>query len=87
MYIDQAKKAFKQVNEIVGRNNGNGTIFYINPDPTGNDASSLVRAQLVILRKDIQKAIPAQTGVSKYHLQDIENRITMILEGKDGENK
>jgi hypothetical protein len=87
MYIDQAKKAFKQVNEIVGRNNGNGTIFYINPDPTANDASSLVRAQLVTLRGDIRKAIPAQTGVSKYHLQDIENRITMILEGKDGENK
>lgn len=87
MYIDQAKKAFKQVNEIVGRNNGNGTIFYINPDPTGNDASSLMRAQLVTLRSDIRKAIPVQTGVSKYHLQDIENRITMILEGKEMENK
>ena len=86
-YIDQARKAFKQVNEIVGRNNGNGTIFYINPDPTGNDASSLMRAQLVTLRGDIRKAIPVQTGVSKYHLQDIENRITMILEGKDGETK
>jgi hypothetical protein len=87
MYIDQAKKAFKQVNEIVGRNNGNGTIFYINPDPTSNDASSLMRAQLVTLRSDIRRAIPVQTGVSKYHLQDIENRITMILEGKEVENK
>ncbi|MBV7529651.1 zinc-dependent metalloprotease [Chitinophaga sp. sic0106] len=87
MYVDQSKKAFKQVNEIVGRNNGNGTIFYINPDPTGNDASSLVRAQLVALRGDIRKAIPLQSGISKYHLQDMESRITVILSGKEQETK
>ncbi|RFS19224.1 DUF5117 domain-containing protein [Chitinophaga silvatica] len=87
MYIDLSKRAFKQVNEIVGRNNGNGTIFYINPDPTGNDASTLMRAQLVALRTDIRNAIPQQTGISKYHLQDMENRITTILSGKEAESK
>lgn len=83
VYIDNSFKAFKAVNEIVGRNNGNGTIYYINPDPTGTDVSSIIRAHLVALRGDIRKAIPLQTGVSKYHLQDMENRITVVLEGKD----
>jgi len=87
LYIDQAKKAFKQVNEIVARNNGNGTIFYLNPDPTGNDASTLVRAQLAMLRSDIRRAIPMQAGISKYHLQDMESRITWILEGKEFDSK
>ncbi|SHM80673.1 protein of unknown function [Chitinophaga jiangningensis] len=87
LYVEQSKKAFKQVNEIVMRNNGNGTQIYVNPDPTGNDASTLVRAQLVTLRGDIRKAIPLQSGISKYHLQDMESRITMILSGKEQETK
>jgi len=87
MYIDYSFKSFKAVNEIVGRNNGNGTIFYVNPDPTGNDVSSMMRAHLVALRNDIRKAIPLQAGISKYHLQDIENRITQALEGKDSNTK
>lgn len=82
-YVDNSFKAFKAVNEIVGRNNGNGTIYYINPDPTGTDVSSIMRAHLTGLRNDIRKAIAAQTGVSKYHLQDMEQRITIVLEGKD----
>ncbi|RAJ08624.1 uncharacterized protein DUF5118 [Chitinophaga skermanii] len=85
MYLEQAKKAFKQVSEITGGNYGNGTILYVNPDPTGNDASTLVRAQLVSLRGDIRRAIPVQSGISKYHLQDMEVRITNILEGNDKE--
>lgn len=83
IYIENSFKAFKAVNEIVGRNNGNGTIFYINPDPTGNDVSSITRAHLTGLRNDIRKAIPSQTGISKYHLQDMENRISDVLEGKN----
>lgn len=83
LYIDNAFKAFKPVNEIVGRNNGNGTIFYINPDPTANDVSSIMRAHLVSLRSDIRKAATSQTGLSKYHLQDMEQRISRELEGKD----
>lgn len=83
VYVENSFKAFKAVNEIVGRNNGNGTIYYINPDPTGNDVSSIMRAHLTALRNDIHKAIPLQTGVSKYHLQDMEVRIDNELKGKD----
>ncbi|WP_295116544.1 zinc-dependent metalloprotease [uncultured Chitinophaga sp.] len=83
IYIDNSLKAFRATNEIVGRNNGNGTIFYINPDPTGNDVSSIMRAHLTALRADIRKAILVQNGVSKYHLQDMEVRINRILEGKE----
>lgn len=83
VYIENSFKAFKSVNEIVGRNNGNGTIYYINPDPTGNDVSSITRVHLTGLRNDIRKAISSQTGISKYHLQDMENRISDVLEGKN----
>lgn len=82
-YVQNSFNAFKAVNEIVGRNNGNGTIYYINPDPTGNDVSSIMRAHLIALRTDIRKAIPAQTGISKYHLQDMEKRISVVLDGKE----
>lgn len=82
-YVENSFKAFKAVNEIVGRNYGNGTIYYINPDPTGTDVSSIIRAHLTGLRNDIRKAIVTQTGVSKYHLQDMDKRITTVLEGKD----
>ncbi|QEH42487.1 zinc-dependent metalloprotease [Chitinophaga sp. XS-30] len=82
-YLDNAFKAFAAVNEIVGRNLGNGTIFYINPDPTGNDVSSIMRAHLTELRRDIRKAVSAQKGVSRYHLQDMEQRIGQVLEGKE----
>lgn len=81
-YIENAFHAFRATNEIVGRNNGNGIIYYINPDPTVNDVSSLMRAHLTSLRADIRKAIPLQSGISKAHLQDMDNRITMVLEGK-----
>ncbi|UYQ91172.1 zinc-dependent metalloprotease [Chitinophaga horti] len=82
MYVENAFKSFVATNEIVGRNNGNGTIFYVNPDPTANDVSSIMRVHLGALRQDVLRAIPLQSGVSKYHLQDIANRIEQALEGK-----
>jgi hypothetical protein len=82
LYVDVSFNAFRAVNEIVGRNNGNGTQFYINPDPTKNDVSSVVRAHLNELRNDIKKAIPFQRGLSKSHLEDIVARIDRIF--KDG---
>lgn len=51
-------------------------------DPTGSDVSSIARAQLVDLVKDIRMAIPAATGMSKYHLQDLQVRINDVLKGK-----
>lgn len=83
MYLENAFKAFVKMNEIVGRNNGNGTIYYVNPDPTGNDVSSIMRDHLTKLKDDIHKAIPVQTGISKYHLQDMEHRIDTTLRRKD----
>lgn len=85
VYIDNATHAFRATNEIVGRNNGNGAIYYVNPDPTGNDVSSIMRAHLAALRTDMIKAIPLQTGISKYHLQDMAQRIDTILNKKGRE--
>ncbi|WP_442590515.1 zinc-dependent metalloprotease [Pedobacter sp. AW31-3R] len=51
-------------------------------DPTASDVSSISRAQLNVLAKDIRAAIPAATGMSKYHLQDLQVRINDILKGK-----
>ncbi|PUZ20916.1 protein of unknown function [Chitinophaga costaii] len=82
LYVENSSKAFKAVNELVGRNNGNGTIYYINPDPTGNDVSSIMRAHLSDLKTDIHKSIPLQAGLSKLHLQDMEHRIDTLLKGK-----
>lgn len=51
-------------------------------DPTGSDVSSISRAHLTTLAKDIRAAIPAATGMSKYHLQDLLVRINSALDPK-----
>lgn len=51
-------------------------------DPTSNDVSSISRAHLINLAKDIRSAIPAATGMSKYHLQDLAVRINNALNPK-----
>lgn len=48
-------------------------------DPTLYDISSIARAELVSLKSAITKAIPASSGMSKYHLQDILVRINGYL--------
>ncbi|SMC98556.1 zinc-dependent metalloprotease [Pedobacter africanus] len=51
-------------------------------DPTSSDVSSVSRAHLSILAKDIRTAIPAATGMSKFHLQDLLVRINTALNPK-----
>ncbi len=51
-------------------------------DPTESDISSIGRAQLTTLAKEIRTAIPAATGMSKYHLQDLLVRINAALDPK-----
>jgi hypothetical protein len=51
-------------------------------DPTTTDVSSISRAHLIALGKDIRAAIPAATGMSKYHLQDLSVRINNALNPK-----
>jgi len=65
MYIDDAFTAFRSVNEIVGRNSGNGIQFYINLIRQKADVAGLMRAHLLSLRKDITNAIPSQKGLAK----------------------
>ncbi|MCD0488719.1 zinc-dependent metalloprotease [Pedobacter sp. MC2016-14] len=79
-YITNTINSFKATGEIVGKNSGNGVIYYINPDPTRNDVSSLVRAHLISLKEDIRKAIPSQKGMSLYHLEDAVKRIDDVLD-------
>lgn len=48
-----------------------------------SDIRSLARAELNILKKNIRNAIPRTSDrMSKYHLQDAEERINMILDPK-----
>lgn len=78
-YVDLTFNAFRAVGEIVGRNTGNGTQIYVNPDPTRNDVQGLMRAHLRSLRSDIIKAIPLQKGLAKDHLEDLVARIDKTL--------
>lgn len=75
MYVNQAFRSFLQTNELVGRNDGNGTIFYVNPDPTSGDAMSYMRTHLIALNKDIKKAAGRKKGLAKAHLEDLSLRI------------
>jgi len=75
MYINQAFRNFVMTTEIVGTNNGNGTIYYLNPESTFSDASSLMRQHLLDLNKDIKKATGRKKGLAKAHLQDLSLRI------------
>jgi hypothetical protein len=55
----------------------------LNTLQTGNsDASSLTRAHLLSLKSDIKKAIRSQKGLSKYHLQDMFQRLENALKDK-----
>lgn len=81
-YLLNALKAFIATGEIVMTSQGSGLLIYVNPDPTRFDASSMMRAHLVSLRDDIQKAIPSQEGIAKYHLEDMVQRINDGLTAK-----
>jgi hypothetical protein len=48
-------------------------------EATNSDASSLMRAHLLSLQNDIKKAIRSQKGLSKYHLQDMYQKIENVL--------
>ncbi|RBQ07896.1 zinc-dependent metalloprotease [Pedobacter miscanthi] len=82
-YILNALKAFVATTEIVVTAQGSGPLAYANPDPTRTDVSSMVRAHLIELKKDILKAIPLSKGITKAHLQDILVRINNGIAGKD----
>ncbi|WGQ10310.1 zinc-dependent metalloprotease [Pedobacter gandavensis] len=51
-------------------------------DPTSSDVSSIARANMAALAKDIRIAIPTATGLSKYHLQDLLVRVNNVLNPK-----
>ncbi|MCX2453936.1 zinc-dependent metalloprotease [Pedobacter sp. PLR] len=51
-------------------------------DPTSSDVSSIGRANMMTLAKDIRAAIPTATGLSKYHLQDLLVRVNNVLNPK-----
>lgn len=53
------------------------------PNPTKSDASSIARAQLVTLRNDARAAAAgAGDNMSRFHLQDLVERINVILDPK-----
>lgn len=56
-------------------------LFSQGADPLKNDVSSIVRAHLTSLRTQVRAAIPvAKDSMTRYHLQDVAQRITNILE-------
>jgi hypothetical protein len=55
----------------------------LNTNVKNTDIPSIVRAHLTTLRNDILAAIPATTDkLSKYHLQDVSERIKRALDPK-----
>jgi hypothetical protein len=82
-YLVNAFNAFKATNVIAGGNNGNGLIIYVDPDPTRNDVSSIMRAHLLTLKEDMQREIArTDDDLTKFHLQDLIQRIERQLEEK-----
>lgn len=79
LYISNMQKMFATVNEIVMTGQLGGINVYINPDVTKTDGESLVRTELVSLRADLQKAIPAATGMTKIHLKEMVRKINVGL--------
>jgi hypothetical protein len=61
---------------------GGGAIS-MGPDLKKTDINSVVRAHLIVLRNEINAATPAFTdNMSKYHLQDVSERIKRALDPK-----
>jgi hypothetical protein len=49
-----------------------------------SDIKSVVRAHLISLKRDVNAAATSNADpMSKYHLQDVSNRITKILDPKE----
>jgi hypothetical protein len=62
---------------------GSRISFSSGPDPMKSDVPSVVRASLIGLRAKIRAAIPgAGDAMTRYHLQDLEQRITQALDPK-----
>jgi len=78
-YIANMQKMFVATNEIVMTGQLGGINVYLNPDVTRTDGESLVRAELVALRADIEKAIPTATGMTKTHLKEMVRKINVGL--------
>jgi hypothetical protein len=68
-----------------GSGGGGIVIMFGNPpaDPTRTDVSSIARAQLTSLRNEMRNAAAAMPdNMSRYHLNDLVERINMALEPK-----
>jgi hypothetical protein len=60
-----------------------GLVFFLGPNTRNTDLPSIVRAELSELRTQIQASLPMTTDrLSKYHLQDLVERIRRALEPK-----
>jgi hypothetical protein len=81
-YLTNAIKMFVATTEIVMTNQLGGLNIYINPDVTRSDGGSIMRAHLVELKSDIQKAIPMANGMTKLHLEEMSRKIDVGLTPK-----
>ncbi len=53
------------------------------PAASQNDVSSFVKAQLREISAMVKSAAPSATGMSKYHLDDLSDRLDKALSNKD----
>ncbi|HTD95059.1 MAG TPA: zinc-dependent metalloprotease [Chitinophagaceae bacterium] len=85
VYVERLTALLNQTTVVGGaasRNWGVQTFAGINP--AKSDISSLIRADLKIVQAKIKAALPAMTDkMTKYHLQDMSDRIEKVLKGKD----
>ena len=62
---------------------GSSMMVSFGPDPKKTDITSVVRAHLISLRSEIQAAVSSMPdNMSKYHLQDVSERIKNALDPK-----
>jgi hypothetical protein len=60
-----------------------GLVFFLGPNTRNTDLPSIARAELSALRAQILASLPATTDrLSKYHLQDLAERIRRVLDPK-----
>ena len=85
VYVERLTALLNQTTVVGGaasRSWGVQTFAGINP--AKSDISSLIRADLKIVQAKIKAALPAMTDkMTRYHLQDMSDRIEKVLKGKD----
>lgn len=83
VYVEDLIKIITPAQATAVQSSSSSIMSAFNPNVSITDVTSIVRAHLTSLRNEIVAAIPGTTDkLSKYHLQDVAQRIKQALEPK-----